>query len=202
VPHVPIDVRELGCDFLVFSGHKLYGPMGIGVLYAKKSLLEIMPPFLFGGDMVKQVTLSYSTFEDAPHKFEAGTPNVAGAVGLAAAIRCIRRIGFAEIMRYENGIMEYCLKRLCSVSGLHILGSGSKRHAVVSFFIEGIPAHDVAAVLDEQGVAVRAGTHCAMPLHSVYCVDTSVRLSIAVYTTKEDIDALVSAIEHCKRVFA
>ena len=202
-PHILLDVKEFDCDFLVFSGHKMLGPLGIGVVYGKKKHLERMPPFLVGGDMIREVTLAESTWNDVPHKFEAGTPNVAGAIGLAEAVRYINKLGFDHIMRHDSDLTTYALRGLTKIPGLHVLGplSSSNRIGAISFTLDGIPAHDVASLLDDQGIAVRSGHHCAMPLHHVLGLDASMRASFYIYNTKEDVDALVKALWHCREVF-
>jgi cysteine desulfurase/selenocysteine lyase len=203
VQHMPVDVKQLDADFLVFSGHKLYGPMGIGVLYAKHRLLDCMPPFLTGGEMIREVTPAMSTWNDAPLKFEAGTPNVPGAIGLAVAINYLQSIGMERIQRREQEITAYALEKLKSVAELQILGPATgPRGALVAFVIHGIPPHDIASLLDDDGIAVRSGHHCAMPLHCALCPDGSVRASFGIYTTENEIDALVKGLERCKEVFA
>jgi cysteine desulfurase/selenocysteine lyase len=200
VPHMAVDVQDIGCDFLVFSGHKMLGPMGIGVLYGKRKWLESMPPFLVGGDMIREVTLSNSTWNDVPHKFEAGTPNVAGAVGLAAAIDYLQAYGMEKVARHVLLLTDYALLQLRKVPGISILGSYD-RVGLISFVMKGIPSHDVASLLDDQGIAVRSGHHCAMPLHKRLGLESSVRASFQIYNTEEDIDALVDALLHCREVF-
>lgn len=203
VSHLPVDVKALGCDFLVFSGHKTFGPLGIGVLYARSGLLDAMPPFLTGGDMIREVTVKGSTWNDVPHKFEAGTPNVAGAVGLAEAIRYIDRIGLAVLSSHENDLTAYALRRLAGIPGLRILGptTAVDRIGAISFTLEGVPSHDVASLLDDEGIAVRSGHHCAMPLHAASGLEGSVRASIAIFNTEQDIDTLVAGLHRCRKVF-
>jgi cysteine desulfurase/selenocysteine lyase len=200
VSHTAIDVKDIGCDFLVFSGHKMLGPTGIGALYGRKELLEHMPPFLVGGDMIREVTLSKSTWNDVPHKFEAGTPNVAGAIGLAAAVDYLQTYGMDKVAGHVRTLTDYALRQLKKVPGISILGSDD-RIGLVSFVMEGIPPHDVASILDDHGVAVRSGHHCAMPLHARLGLESSVRASFQIYNTKEDIDVLVDALLHCRKVF-
>ncbi len=202
VPHMPLDVRNLDVDFLAFSGHKLYGPMGIGVLYAKRELLESMPPFLTGGEMIKEVTPEKTTWNDVPYKFEAGTPNVPGAIGLAEAIRYLQDIDMKVVQKRELAITAYAMKKLKEVPGIQILGPATgPRGALVAFVMHGIPPHDIASLLDDEGIAVRSGHHCAMPLHCALCPDGSVRASFGVYTTEKEIDALVKGLLRCRKVF-
>ena len=203
IPHMPIDVQDLDCDFLVFSGHKMLAPTGIGVLFGRRELFESMPPFLVGGDMIKEVTLKKSTWNDVPHKFEAGTPNVAGAVGLAAAIEYLERIGMDVILAHDKEIALDAFVKLTKVPGITLFGppDPNARLGVITFTIKDIPAHDVASLLDDQGIAVRSGHHCAMPLHTVLGVDSTVRASFSIINTKEDADALVKGLLHCREVF-
>ncbi|MBS3148150.1 cysteine desulfurase [Candidatus Woesearchaeota archaeon] len=199
VPHVRLDVGELGVDFLVFSGHKLYGPH-IGVLYAKRSLLEAMEPVLGGGDMIKEVALSHSTWNDAPWKFEAGTPNVSGAVGLAAAMDYLDALGFDAIASHEKDIMDYALEGLDSLGCVAIYGPRD-RVGVISFNFGDMHAHDVSSVLDESGVCVRSGHHCAQPLMGELKIPACARMSFGVYTTRSDIDRAMEALRKAKVVF-
>ncbi len=203
VPHMAVDVDDLDCDFMVFSGHKMLGPMGIRVLYGRKKLLERMPPFLVGGDMIREVALEGSTWNDVPQKFEAGTPNVAGAIGLAKAIENLNNIGMKDVEAHERHLTTYALQRLAAVPGITVLGPNdpSQRLGVLPFVVEGIPAHDVASLLDDQGIAVRSGHHCAMPLHRALGIEASCRVSFYVYNTVEDVDALIDGLRHCQEVF-
>lgn len=196
VPHMPIDVKELNCDFLAFSGHKMCGPTGIGVLYGKKELLEKMDPFLYGGDMIKEVTFAHSTWNDLPWKFEAGTPHIAGAIGLAAAIEYLQVIGMDNIEHYEQELTKYTLQKLSTLPHLKLLGPATNhnRAAVFSFTIERIHPHDVSELLDKVNICVRGGHHCAMPLHERLNVNGSTRASFYFYTLKEDIDVLADAL--------
>ena len=163
-PHMPVDVRELDCDFYVFSGHKLYGPTGIGVVYGKRELLEAMPPYQTGGDMISSVTFECTTYNSLPHKFEAGTPNVAGAVGLGAAIDYLDGLDWQALMKHEDGLLEHATEALCSIEGLRIVGTAAEKAAVVSFVLDGVHAHDIGTILDHEGIAVRTGHHCAQPV--------------------------------------
>ncbi len=204
VPHVDIDVKELGCDFLVFSGHKMCGPTGIGVLYGKKELLERMEPVVYGGGMISEVTKECSTWADLPEKFEAGTPNIAGAIGLAAAVKYLQTIGMENIEKHSKELTEYMLTKLTEVPGLQIIGPSTieKRGPVFSFTIEGIHPHDVAEILNRSNVAVRGGHHCAMPLMEKLGITGTTRVSLYVYNTKEDIDKLIIALRNVQEVFA
>lgn len=203
VPHLPIDVQKIGCDFLAFSGHKMYGPTGIGVLYGKKKLLEEMEPFLYGGDMIREVTFEHSTWNDLPWKFEAGTPPIAEAVGLAAAIEYLERVGREEIAATERELTEYALEKLSLIPGLRMLGPGTvaDRGAVISFTLDGVHPHDISQVLDQRNIAVRGGHHCAMPLMLVLGVSGATRASFSFYNTREEVDALVDGINEVQRIF-
>ena len=196
VPHLSVKVQELGCDFLVFSGHKLCGPTGIGVLYGKKELLEMMEPYQYGGDMIKEVTLENSTWNDLPWKFEAGTPPIAEAVGLAAAIEYLQALGMENIMHHEQELTRYTLQQLSFIPGIKLLGpaTSEQRGAVFSLDIEGIHPHDVSELLDKDGICVRGGHHCAMPLHKKMNVQGSVRASFYFYNTKEEIDLFLKSL--------
>jgi cysteine desulfurase/selenocysteine lyase len=194
VVHQPVDVRALGADFYVFTGHKLYGPMGIGVLYGREALLEAMPPFLGGGDMISTVTFEGSTWNELPHKFEAGTPNVDGAVGLGAAIAFVRRTGLDAIGAHEGALLARAHEKLSAVSGLRIVGTPRHKAGLVSFVLDGIHPHDIGTVLDREGVAIRTGQHCAQPLMDCLGIPATARASFAMYNTFEDIDALVAAL--------
>lgn len=196
VGHIPVDVVSLGCDFYSFSAHKMYGPMGVGALYIKKSLHDLIPPFEFGGGMIRTVSLNSSTWAPSPEKYEAGTPNVAGAYGLGIAVDFINSIGMDSIVSHGEEITGYAIDRLSSIDGMFIYGPkvAAERGALVSFSLEGLHSHDVAAVLNAEGIAVRSGQHCTMPLHDKLQVNSTIRASFGIYTTKEDIDALCDAI--------
>lgn len=202
IPHFSVNVRELGCDFYAFSGHKMLGPMGIGVLWAKKEHLDKMEPYEYGGGMVETATFMKSSWACPPEKFEAGTPNVSGAVGLAAAIDYLEGVGMENISKYEADLVNYAFEKLGRVKGLKIFGpkKGENRCGLVSFSLEKIHPHDVSAVLSSCGVAVRAGQHCAMPLHERLGVIATTRASFYLYNTKEDIDALVEGIEKAMKM--
>ena len=209
VPHMRVDIGEIGCDFYAFSGHKMLGPMGIGVLWGKRALLEKMSPFLTGGGMINEVYTDHSTWAELPEKFEAGTPNVAGAVGLMSAIKYLEKLGLPaqagmdNVREHDKQLVAYSIQQLQKIKEIRILGpkDSSQRSGSVSFEYQGVHAHDIAAILDSQGVAVRSGHHCTMPLHNSLGVAASIRASFNVYTTKDDIDALVEALKKVKEVF-
>jgi cysteine desulfurase/selenocysteine lyase len=197
VPHMPTDAQALNCDFLVFSGHKMLGPTGIGVLWARKEILADMPPFLTGGDMIKKVTLNGCEWNDLPWKFEAGTPSIAEAIGLGYAVDYLSQLGMSNVRRHEIELVAYALEKLNQVEGLHIFGPQQPEHrgGAIAFTLGNIHAHDVAAVLDGEGIAVRAGHHCAMPLHDKFGLTATTRASFYVYNTPDDIDRLVVGLE-------
>lgn len=201
IAHMPIDVKALDCDFFAFSGHKMYGPTGIGVLYGRKRLLEGMQPFLYGGDMIKEVSLTESSWNDLPYKFEAGTPNIAGAVGLGEAIDYLSSLGMDEVERKEKELVEYCLKKIENFKGVKLIGPADERGGVFSFEMEGVHPHDVSEILNSSNIAVRGGHHCAMPLMKELDVNGTTRISFGIYTTKEDIDKFFSGLEKVKEVF-
>jgi cysteine desulfurase/selenocysteine lyase len=200
-PHMPVDVQKLDCDFYTFSGHKLYGPTGIGVLYGKASLLEEMPPYQGGGDMISSVTFEKTTYNTLPYKFEAGTPHIAGAVGLSAAIDYVSEVGLENIAAYEAELLAYATERLSQIRGLRIIGNAKHKAAVISFVLDGVHPHDVGTVLDREGIAVRTGHHCAQPVMERYGIPATTRASFAMYNTREEIDRLVRAIEKVKEMF-
>ncbi len=203
VPHLPTDVRALGADFLVFSGHKMCGPTGIGVLHARRELLESMPPYQGGGDMIRRVTLKGFTPNDVPYKFEAGTPAIAEAIGLGAAVDFLDGLGMAAVHAHEAAITEYALERLSEVPGLKVYGPpASERGGVASFSMAEAHPHDVAQILDSHGIAVRAGHHCAMPIHEKFGLPASTRASFYVYTTRQEIDRLIDGLYKVKHIFA
>jgi len=202
VPHFPVDVRELEADFLAFSAHKMCGPTGIGALYAREALLEAMPPFMGGGDMIRKVFLRSFTPNDIPHKFEAGTPAVAEAIGFGAAVDYLSKIGMQAIASHENELTAYALDQFKSIQGVEVFGpSADKKAGVIAFITDGIHPHDVAQILDRDGIAVRAGHHCAMPLHEKFGLPATTRASFYLYTQKAEIDLLVKGIENVKRIF-
>jgi cysteine desulfurase/selenocysteine lyase len=202
VVHRAVDVRAIDADFYVFSGHKLYGPSGIGVLYAKREILDTMPPFMGGGDMIASVSYEKSTWAKPPHRFEAGTPAIIETIGLGAAIDYVEAIGFPAIAAHERALTDHALATLSNIDGLRILGSAQDRGGVISFTMEGAHAHDIATLLDRQGIAVRAGHHCAEPLMGRLGVTSTARASFAVYTEMEEIDALAAGLIRVKQVFA
>jgi cysteine desulfurase / selenocysteine lyase len=203
VPHIPINVKELNCDFLAFSGHKMCGPTGIGVLYGKKRLLEVMEPFMFGGDMIKEVSFKDSTWNDLPWKFEAGTPPIAQAVGLSTAISYLKNIGMEEVAKHNSNLTSYAIEKLNTVSGLKIIGpsDNKNRGAVISFELEGIHPHDISEILNREKIAVRGGHHCAMPLHNLLKIAGTTRASFYIYNTFSDIDVLVESIKKVQEIF-
>ena len=202
VPHIPVDVKKIDCDFLAFSGHKMLGPTGIGGLYGKKELLQGMEPFLYGGEMIKEVTFEQTKFNDLPWKFEAGTMNIAQGIGLGVAIDYLNKIGMKNIENYENGLVSYAMKRLSEIKEIEIYGpDADKRSGLVAFNVKDVHAHDTATILDGDGIAVRAGHHCAMPLASVLGVAASARASFYLYNTKEEIDKLAEGINKVIKVF-
>ncbi|MBN1887907.1 MAG: cysteine desulfurase [Thermoflexales bacterium] len=202
VPHMPVDVQDLACDFLAFSAHKMCGPTGIGVLWGRRELLEDMPPFMTGGDMIKRVTLQSAEWNDVPHKFEAGTPAIAEAIGLGAAVDYLAALGMERVHAHEREVTAYALERLSEVPGLHLLGplEAGQRGGVVAFDMEHIHPHDLATILDAEGIAVRAGHHCAMPLHLKYGLPASTRASFYIYTLPEEIDALIEALHKARKL--
>ena len=202
VAHIPVDVRDLDCDFYVFSAHKLYGPTGVGILYAKTVFLEKMIPYQTGGNMIRTVSFEKTTFNELPNRFEAGTPNIAGVIALGAAIDYVEEIGFDSICVHEQQLSSYAETVLSGISGLHIYGSSAHRTGVISFAYDHAHAHDIATILDEQNVCVRAGHHCAMPLMSYLKVNALTRISFGIYNELRDIDALVLGLENVRTIFA
>ena len=198
--HLPIDVQQLDCDFYVFSAHKLYGPMGVGVLYGRAQLLDSMPPYHSGGGMIEEVTFARTSFAKPPRKFEAGTPNVAGVIGLGSALGFINSVGLEQIMHHESQLLEYATEIMRNIAGLNIIGQANEKIGVISFTLDFAHSHDIATVLDSFGLAVRAGHHCAMPLMDFYGIPSTTRASLGVYNTKEDIDALVVGIDEVKKL--
>jgi cysteine desulfurase/selenocysteine lyase len=200
--HMPVDVRALDCDFYVATGHKLYGPTGIGVLYGRESLLEEMPPFLGGGDMIRSVTFEKSTWNDLPFKFEAGTPDIAGAVGLGAALDYITGIGLEAVSQHERELLAYATAAVQDIPGLRIIGTAREKASILSFVLEGVHPHDIGTIVDREGVAIRTGHHCAQPVMDRFCVPATARASLAMYNTVEDIDVLAAALRRVHAVFA
>lgn len=202
-PHIPIDVQALNCDFLAVSGHKMLGPTGIGFLYAKRELLEQMEPFLHGGDMISTVTKEGATWNELPWKYEAGTPNIADGIALGAAIDYLQELGMENIYKHEQKLCEYALEKLSRISGIEIYGPKDARDrlAVISFNLKGVHPHDLASILDDEGIAVRSGHHCAQPLMRQLGMDNTARASFYIYNTEDEVDALVSALEKAKKIF-
>jgi cysteine desulfurase / selenocysteine lyase len=200
--HMPVDVRALDCDFYVATGHKLYGPTGIGVLYGKASLLESLPPFLGGGDMIRSVTFEQSTWNDLPHKFEAGTPNIAGAIGLAAALDYIRSVGLTAIAQHEQELLAYATSVVSEIPGVRLIGTARNKASVVSFVMGEVHPHDIGTIVDREGVAIRTGHHCAQPVMERFGIPATARASVAMYNTREEIDVLGRALRRVREVFA
>jgi cysteine desulfurase / selenocysteine lyase len=200
--HLAVDVQDIDCDFYVFTGHKLYGPSGIGVLYAKRKWLDELPPYNGGGEMIREVTETTVTYGDPPHKFEAGTPAIVPAIGLAAAIDYVRGIGKTRIQAHEDRLLKLATDRLSRINSLRILGRAKDKGAILSFEMKGAHPHDVATVIDRSGVAVRAGTHCALPLLNRFGTTATCRASFALYNTEEEIDVLVEALLKAQDLFA
>ena len=202
VPHLKVDVQDLDCDFYAFSAHKLFGPTGVGVLYGKANLLEAMPPYHGGGDMISSVTFEKTIYNVLPYKFEAGTPNIAGGVGLGAAIDYLNGIGLETVAAYEHELLSYATEAISRILGVRLIGTAKEKACVLSFVVDDIHAHDVGTILDEEGIAIRTGHHCAMPVMQRFGVPATARASLAFYNTREEIDALVAGILKVKEVFA
>jgi len=202
VHHMTVDVQALDADFYVFTGHKLYGPTGIGVLYGKERLLEGMPPYQGGGDMIKSVTFEKTTYNALPYKFEAGTPNIAGAIGLAAAVGYVTGIGMDRIAAHERELLAYGTGALSAVPGLTLIGTAAEKSSVLSFVMDGVHPHDIGTVVDQEGVAIRTGHHCAQPLMQRLGISATARASLALYNTREEIDVLVGALHRVRELFA
>ena len=201
VPHVSVDVQALDCDFFVFSGHKIYGPTGVGILYGKRELLRAMPPWQGGGDMISSVTFEKTTYNTLPYKFEAGTPNIAGGIGLGAAVDYVNSLGIDAIAAHEHELLEYGTQELSQVPGLRLIGTAKEKAGVLSFVLEGVHPHDIGTILDEQGVAIRTGHHCVQPVMQRFGIPATARASLGCYNTKDDIDALVQALDRVAEVF-
>jgi len=201
VQHIPIDIQKIGADFYCFSGHKLYGPTGIGILYGKKQLLNEMPPYQGGGDMIKSVTFDETVYNDVPHKFEAGTPNISGAIGLSTAIDYIREIGIEKISKHESELLEYASKELNKIDNVQIIGNAENKASVLSFVIKNIHPHDIGTIMDSNGVAIRAGKHCTDPVMDFYCIPATARASFAAYNNKDDVDKLIKSVKKAIEVF-
>jgi cysteine desulfurase / selenocysteine lyase len=201
VPRIPVDVQALGCDFYVFSGHKTYGPTGVGILYGRFALLDAMPPYQGGGEMISSVTFEKTVYNKVPHKFEAGTPDMSGAVGLRAALEYLNKLGMENIAQYEHELLEYATRKVPAIPGVRIIGTAKDKAGVLSFVIEGVHPHDVGTILDQEGIAIRTGHHCAQPVMERFKVDATARASFGLYNTKEEIDALVRGIQKVQEVF-
>lgn len=201
VNHLPIDVQELDCDFLAFSGHKLYGPTGIGILYGKVNHLDAMPPYMGGGDMISKVSFEETTYNELPHKFEAGTPHISGAIGLGAAIEYIEKIGLENIARHENELLIYATEAVSDLTGLRIIGTAKEKISVLSFHFENVHPHDVGTFLDFEGVAIRTGHHCTQPLMKRFNIPATSRASFGMYNTKQEVDILVAGLKKILEVF-
>ena len=201
VPHLPVDVQAIGCDFYAFSGHKMYGPTGTGVLYGRQALLEAMPPYQGGGDMIASVTFEKTEYNVLPYKFEAGTPNIAGFVGLGAAVDYLTGLDRAAALGHEDALLDYATGRVRAIDGVRIIGEAARRTSVLSFVVDGVHPHDIGTILDREGVAVRTGQHCAQPIMDRYGVAATVRASIGLYNTREEIDALVDGLQTVREVF-
>jgi cysteine desulfurase / selenocysteine lyase len=202
VPHLKVDVQALDCDFYVFSGHKMYGPTGIGILYGKSALLDGMPPYQGGGDMISSVTFAKTIYNKLPFKFEAGTPNIAGAIALGAAIEYLNGLGMDKIAEHEHELLAYATKLVSAVPGVRLIGTAEERAGVLSFVVEGIHPHDIGTILDQEGIAIRTGHHCAQPLMQRFHIPATARSSFALYNTKEEVDTLADGIRKVQEVFA
>lgn len=202
IPHMPVDVQALDADFYAFSGHKMYAPTGIGVLYGKQGLLDAMPPWQGGGDMIRMVSFAKTLYNDLPHKFEAGTPNIAGPIGLAAAIGYLQNIGLETIAAYEQELLAYATQALTALPDINIIGTAAHKAAVISFVMDGIHPHDLGTIVDSEGVAIRTGHHCAMPVMEYFQVPATARASLSFYNTRQEIDRLIVALDKARRVFA
>lgn len=200
-PHAQIDVQALGCDFYAFSGHKVYGPTGIGILYGKAALLDAMPPYQGGGDMISSVTFEKTTYNKLPYKFEAGTPNVSGAIGLGAALEYVESLGIGEIAAHEEEVLAYAMDAVSALPDITLIGTAPHKAGVVSFVMDGIHPHDIGTILDQEGIAVRTGHHCAQPVMQRFNIPATVRASFALYNTKQEVDALVRGIRKVREVF-
>ncbi len=201
VAHTPVDVQALGCDFYAFSGHKLFGPTGTGVLYGKQALLEQMPPYQGGGDMIKMVTFKKTTYNDLPHKFEAGTPHIAGFIGVGAAIDYVTKIGLENISAWEADLLDYATTAAGNVKGLRLIGTAKHKTSIQSFTLEGIHPHDIGTILDHEGIAIRAGHHCTMPVMEHFKIPATARASFAFYNTHAEVDRLMQCLDKCLEIF-
>ncbi|MDZ7735272.1 MAG: cysteine desulfurase [Gammaproteobacteria bacterium] len=200
VPHTAVDVQALGCDFYAYSGHKLFGPTGIGILYGREELLEAMPPYQGGGDMIKMVKLDHTLFNDLPYKFEAGTPHIAGGIGLGAAVEYVNEIGLDAIVAHEHDLLDYATQQAQTVDGLRLIGTAKDKASILSFVMDGIHPHDIGTIVDSEGIAIRTGHHCAMPVMDHFGVPATARASFVLYNTHEEVDRLIKALKHAREV--
>jgi cysteine desulfurase/selenocysteine lyase len=201
IPHMPVDVQDLDCDFYAFSGHKMFGPTGIGILYGKESLLEAMPPYKGGGDMILEVRFDSTTYNELPYKFEAGTPNISSAIGLGAAVRYLQSIGMERIAQHESELLTYMMTSLSNMADIRLIGTAKHKASVQSFLLADIHPHDLGTILDHQGVAIRTGHHCAMPVMEFFGIPGTARASLALYNNEDDIDRLVAALDKARELF-
>jgi cysteine desulfurase/selenocysteine lyase len=201
VPHLAVDVRALDCDFYAFSGHKMYGPTGTGVLYGKAGLLETMPPYQSGGDMISSVTFEKTIYNKLPYKFEAGTPDIAGVIGLHMAIQYLSSLGMDKVAAYEHDLLTYATEAVAGIAGVRLIGTPKEKASVLSFVVEGVHPHDIGTILDQEGIAIRTGHHCAQPVMERFGVPATARASFGLYNTREEVDALVEAIQKVREVF-
>ena len=201
-PHLAVNVQKMDCDFYAFSGHKIYGPTGIGILYGKAALLDAMPPYQSGGDMISSVTFEKTLYNKLPYKFEAGTPNIADVIGLGAALDYVGQLGLDNIAAYEHELLDYATERIAPLPGVRVIGTAKEKAGVLSFVMEGVHPHDAGTILDQEGIAVRAGHHCAQPVMERFCIPATTRASFAFYNMREEVDALVAGIEKVREVFA
>jgi cysteine desulfurase/selenocysteine lyase len=202
VPHMPVDVQALGCEFLAFSAHKVYGPTGVGAVYVRKDILESMPPYQGGGDMIAMVTFEKTTYNKIPHKFEAGTPNIAGVIGMGAALDYVTGLGWEGLLAYEEDVIQYAVDTIGGLDGVRLIGTPKRRTGAVSFEIEGVHPHDAGTILDREGIAVRAGHHCSQPVMDFFGVPATVRASFGLYNTRSEVDRLAGGIKKVQEVFA
>jgi cysteine desulfurase/selenocysteine lyase len=201
VPHQAVDVQAIDCDFYAFSGHKVYGPTGIGVLYARESLLAAMPPWQGGGDMILSVSIEQSSYNELPWRFEAGTPNISGAIGLGAALEFLQSLGIAAVAAHEHALLELATERLSALPRLKLIGTAAAKAAVISFTMEGVHPHDIGTILDSEGIAIRTGHHCAMPIMEAFGLAATARASFGCYNNADDIERLVEGLEKVRQVF-
>ncbi|HEY6465406.1 MAG TPA: cysteine desulfurase [Candidatus Acidoferrales bacterium] len=200
VPHMAVDVQAIDCDFYTFSGHKVYGPTGIGALYGKEALLDAMPPYQGGGDMISSVTFERTTYNKLPYKFEAGTPDIAGVIGLGAALEYVTDVGMDAIANHEHQLLDYATRKLSVIPGLRLIGTASEKAGVLSFVLNDIHPHDIGTILDQEGIAIRTGHHCSQPVMDRFCIPATARASLALYNTRDDIDVLARGIERVREV--